>query len=289
MKEVKICILVPVHNRLEVTQSGLASLSKALDYYKSNSINSIKYKVVVIDDGSSDGTGKWIREQYPDIHVLNGDGNLWWSGAINKGALFAINELKVSFVTLWNNDILPTQKYFSILSKSILSHPSQITGSIIYNYETKKIWSLGGRFNILTGKRTMNPDKIKKSRYTYEWLTGMGTTIPSSFIEKIGYWDDKNFPQYHGDFDFTLRANKIGIPIVVDEKLVIYNITKYSGYKGKDIRTFFKSFNKNNLRSRYNLSKDIKIYKRHCKGYLWILALLKKDMIYLYETFIKRY
>ncbi len=281
-----ISILIPVHNKLEVTQTGLASLYEALDYYENISTGNVKYEVVVIDDGSTDSSSNWIRKNYPQVHVLKGDGNLWWVGAINKGANYAINQLKTDFVTLWNNDVLPKQDYYSILSKKILSGTSQIIGSVIYNHESGKIWSRGGRFNILTGKRTLIPDKIKKTSYTYEWLPGMGTTIPGSVVKRIGYWDHENFPQYHGDFDFTIKANKAGIPIVIDNNLELFNITKYSSYKGNNIKTFFKSFGKDNLRSRYNLSKDIKIYRRHCIGYLWILALLKKDVIYFYETFI---
>nr|WP_210391310.1 hypothetical protein [Synechococcus sp. PCC 7502] len=46
-----------------------------------------KYQVVIVDDGS----GEAIRSLYPEVILLSGDGNLWWTGAISSLIKVEIN------------------------------------------------------------------------------------------------------------------------------------------------------------------------------------------------------
>ncbi|NJO67967.1 MAG: hypothetical protein HC830_00630 [Bacteroidetes bacterium] len=61
------------------------------------------------------------------------------------------------------------------------------------------------------------------------WLPGMGTLIHETVVQKAGYWDNINFPQYHGDSEFTFRAYLNGFKIEVDPDLVIWNDTTHTG------------------------------------------------------------
>ncbi|HIJ83785.1 MAG TPA: glycosyltransferase family 2 protein, partial [Magnetococcales bacterium] len=80
----RVAILIPIHNGLSYTQKTLSWLEQSLKLAKSHP--NIIAEVIVIDDGSTDGSGEFIRKQHPHIHLLEGPGNLWWSGAINMGA-----------------------------------------------------------------------------------------------------------------------------------------------------------------------------------------------------------
>jgi GT2 family glycosyltransferase len=84
----KIFIIIPVHNRKQITLNCLKSLSKNGDLGR--------YHVVVVDDGSTDGTAEAIQALYPDIVVLHGDGNLWWTGAIKKAWSMPTNRVQNS-------------------------------------------------------------------------------------------------------------------------------------------------------------------------------------------------
>ena len=81
MDKENVYIIIPVHNRKEITL-------KCLDTLKQNG-DLDKYYVIVIDDGSTDGTSEAIQSLYPDVIILTGDGNLWWTGAIKKGMEYA--------------------------------------------------------------------------------------------------------------------------------------------------------------------------------------------------------
>lgn len=192
--------------------------------------------VIVIDDGSSDGTSDWIKRNYPTVIVLNGTGELWWSGATNLGAKYALEVLKCQYILLWNNDISFRTDYFHNLLKLLNNDDkSTIIGSkIMVKEEPSLVWSMGGRFNPVNGKYFMygyfKPDGPDYSKvWEADWLTGMGTVVPSNVIDKSGYWNSRDFPQYHGDSDFTYRAKLKGFKIKVFPDLVLYNNTKSSG------------------------------------------------------------
>lgn len=71
-----IYIIIPVHNRKHFTRECLLSLRKQTFQ---------NFKVIVVNDGSSDGTGEMIEKEFSDVILLKGDGNLWWTGATNLG------------------------------------------------------------------------------------------------------------------------------------------------------------------------------------------------------------
>ena len=108
----KIAVLIPVYNHLEYTKTCVKTLKDLMTEYV---FTGIRLTVVVIDDGSTDGTGEWLGKNYPGVIVLRGDGDLWWSGAVNLGARYAIETLHSDYLLLWNNDIIAAQRYFKEL------------------------------------------------------------------------------------------------------------------------------------------------------------------------------
>jgi len=90
-------IIVPVHNRLNKTKKFIDSISKQL---YSN------YQIIIVDDGSKDGTTHYLEQNHPEIIVLKGDGEQFWGGGINIGLNYVRkivnNEDHIAFA---NNDI----------------------------------------------------------------------------------------------------------------------------------------------------------------------------------------
>ena len=79
----KIAILIPVFNKLDLTIKCIESLLPLID---SKDFKNLRAYIVIVDDGSADGTGSWIKTNYPDIILLSGCGNLWWSGGTSLHA-----------------------------------------------------------------------------------------------------------------------------------------------------------------------------------------------------------
>jgi GT2 family glycosyltransferase len=212
---------------------------------------------------------------------LEGNGNLWWSGGINMGARFALESLKTDYVLLWNNDIKISEDYFSVLVKVATEYDNTtLVGSKVYaNMEKKIVWTMGGIFNPRSGytgmRAFMVDDKEEYHKPTEaDWLTGMGTLVPSKVIHEVGYWDEVNFPQYHGDTEFSYRAKLNGFRNIVDPRLIIWNDIENTGLNHGG------SFSKllrmtRDKRSLYNLKVNLKFHRLYAKGPIAYKYLLK--------------
>ena len=105
------------------------------------------------------------------------------------------------------------------------------------------------------GKEYHQPKRV-------DWLTGMGTVVPRQAIEKIGYWDNQHFPQYHGDSDFTYRAKTQGFNNVVHPALIIYNNVSSTGIEhGGSLKALFRTMT--DLRSKTNFRVNLSFYRLH--------------------------
>jgi len=286
----KISVIIPIHNRLNITKEGLKCLHDSLEIYNREGAGSCDYKVIVVDDGSTDGSSEWISENYPDTNIVKGDGNLWWSGAINRGAQFAINKLNSDWILLWNDDAVPAKNYFLQLEQVLLTPniADTIIGSkILYKNNPTKIWSVGGYFNRFTGSYGMYNEVKQTDRFMQcDWLAGMGTLVPVALIKKYNiWWDEKRFPQYHGDSDYILRCKRLGVTIVTCLDLVLYNNTETTGLTTKrNLREAIKGAT--SIRSNFNFRKYLMFYSDHGLFPIAYTGLFKK-YFYYFGGFIK--
>ena len=274
----RVGILIPVFNKLEYTKKCLSNITGNLQLSHLNE----RFCIILVDDGSTDGTSDWVRKNYSGVTLLEGDGNLWWSGGINMGARYALEKLDCSHVLLWNNDIKIEDNYFMTVMDLIEHYDENtILGSKIYaDNQRTIIWSMGGWFNPHTGSFGMKNYMVRDNeKYNTpveaDWLAGMGTIVPAGVIRKIGYWDEKNFPQYHGDTEFTYRAYLNGFRNIIDPKLLIWNDISNTGLSHKG------SFKKliqllQDKRSLYNFRINMKFHQLYAKSpfaYFRILAM----------------
>ncbi len=272
-----LAVIIPVFNGLDYTRKCLEVLSNQCTEVKENG----KIEIVLVDDGSTDGTDKWVKENYPEVHIVKGDGNLWWSGAVNKGTQYALERCSATHILWWNNDVVPAWNYLRDLVQLIAeSDTNTVIGSKIY-YLNKPdmVWSMGGYFNPKTGAKDMlarnEADQGWDEPTEVDWFPGMGTVFPKILFETIGYCDAKNFPQYHGDSDFTWRAKLAGFRLLTYPQLKIYNDTSHTGRKHNDS---FKGLidSLGDVKSLYNISKDLIFYRKYAQSPMAWLELVKK-------------
>lgn len=225
----KIYIVIPVYNNIKYTLKCLASL-------ENQTYNN--YQTIVVNDGSSDGTTEKINTNYPDVVVLEGDGNLWWTGATNMGVEYALQvAVEKDFVLALNNDLEVKPDYLSELVKAYDENEPCLIGSIsVYQNNPEQVAFLGTKSNQYTTKSrpTIRDDRYSDvvKKYDYiptEALPGRGMLIPVEIFTKIGLFDFDRFPQYLADYDFSKRATYAGCKLIVATKAVVMSAVDNTG------------------------------------------------------------
>ncbi|SRR5579872_6838825 len=219
----RVAVVIPVHNHRERTVRCLESLRR---------IQYANHSLLVVDDGSRDGTANLLAQRYPDVVVLRGHGNLWWAGATNRGVRHALRN-PFDFVLTLNNDTQVDPLFLSHLVAAAQTHPRSIIGSRInFLKHPSRIWALGATmrwhngqlFHLLEqGTEESTPHLQEPSVRPVETLTGCGTLIPVDCFRETGYYDARRYPQYHADAEFVLRAAKRGWRALVHTKAVVWN------------------------------------------------------------------
>ncbi len=225
-----IAVIVPVHNRRETTLVFLRQLRAA-------GVDGIDLKVIIVDDGSTDGTSEAVRRQDPEVTILRGDGNLWWTGAVRKGAEYALGRGHETLLIM-NDDLELDKRFLAELLKVARANPDALISSIKLN-RTKdgqeKIITAGSiASGVLREVKVLHADEPLREDLPEvlecDMLTGSSLLIRANVFQKIGMFDDKDCPQQHGDLDFTLRASRSGFRCLVATRSRIY--TEYNPNSG---------------------------------------------------------
>ncbi|NGP75926.1 glycosyltransferase family 2 protein [Balneolaceae bacterium YR4-1] len=222
-KKNRLTVILPVYNRIQYTRKCLEALEN--QSYKD-------FRVIVVDDGSTDGTEQMIREFFPDVILLKGDGNLWWTASVNLGIKEAFVRGSDYVMTL-NNDTKPAEDFIEQMLKCSTRNPRAVLGALEVNSKTERVSYAGEKINWLTanselfnvGKKPYNLTGIKAVSH----LPGRGLLIPTSVFEEVGLFDENNFPQYAADSDFTHRVKQAGFNVYCNYDAVLYTYPSESG------------------------------------------------------------
>ncbi len=275
----KVALVFPIYNKLDYTKKGLAYIYNCFD---AKGTDILPIDIVITDDGSTDGSYDWISANYPNIYLIKGNGNLWWSGGINKAIQFILKNLNDEYILLWNNDIRPDKAYFNNLFDILKNSGSDtiLCSKIYIENQNEIVLSMGGIFNPVSGFYRLNgygqkDNSSLKESVVVDWFPGMGTSIHRKAFEIVGFFDEKKFPQYHGDSDYGLRARKAGFRILAIPELKIWNDRTNTGYSNDaSFSIFIKSLF--SIKSNFNIFKDIQFYHRHTTNFFAYRSLVSK-------------
>jgi GT2 family glycosyltransferase len=237
MKLELLLIIIPVRNRKIFTRECLLSL-------KNQTMKS--FRIIVIDDGSTDGTGEMIKMEFPEVILLKGDGNLWWTKATNLGVKYAL-EKGADYILTLNDDTVAAEDYIEKMIYWAEIKKNVLLGSFAFDFDTKKPVYGGEIINWKRAKSDFLLDSLKPDEfsglYKVSLYPGRGLLIPAKVFSDIGLYDEKNFPHYYADIDFALRASSKGFEIFCnyDSKLFvrIEESRDYQLRKNKSFKSYF--------------------------------------------------
>ena len=188
-------IVIPAYNRREITLAALAGLA-ADDVFAWATI-------LIMDDGSTDGTSEAVARSHPAAAILRGDGSWWWGGAIRRGMEWALRHGAQSIYWL-NDDCRPPPgglaalREFSARDNRVAWIEARAPGG----------WSYGGYLRTAWGLRRCRPDE--EAQGNVETFSGNCVCLPRGWIERVGLPHDSQFPHGLADLDYGLRLHASG-------------------------------------------------------------------------------
>ncbi|MHC0062154.1 glycosyltransferase family 2 protein [Nostoc sp. UIC 10890] len=208
MKQANLAVIMTCYNRRNTTLACLNAL-----YQQNNHCD-----VYLTDDGSSDRTTEAIKAEYPEVKILQGNGNLFWVGGMHLAFGEAIKHQYDYY--LWLND--DTFLEANAVSKLLQVHQNLTE----LGYPDSIV--VGSTRDSMTGKATYGGAVKSKKWYSnkFEFLEpssviqqcdamyGNCVLIPKSVAIKVGNIDTA-FVHSLGDLDYALRARKMGCKIWV--------------------------------------------------------------------------
>ena len=205
----RIYIVLPVRNRLETTK-------KFLECLKMQTYNN--YHLVLIDDGSTDGTADYAKEQIEWITILSGNGKLWWAGAFNKAFAF-LCKIKPSYDDLvWinNDDTIFDSDYFAKMindkdlnPKSLIISPGH---SIYTDFVERGFTIYWPSIKTLKLAEGDEPDA----------LTTRGLYMYFCTYFSLGKMHPWLLPHYLSDLEYTIRAKRRGYRLIISNDTFIH-------------------------------------------------------------------
>lgn len=204
----RVFVLVPVHNNLRYTRACLFLLRAQVD---------VDLRVIIIDDGSTDGTRTCIPEEFPEVTLLSGTGELWWTGAMVMACKFLKEQLgEEDFIMTLNND---TEFEPDLIAR--LASTSRLCGRAIVAARCVAVGSgrelnVAGRIFWSQARRVYNGDEGVDRTECFDFLTSRAVLYPAEVFDVLGGFNSGQLPHYHADMEFTYRAGKSGFGLVVD-------------------------------------------------------------------------
>lgn len=160
--------------------------------------------VFFTDDGCTDGTAEAVQKEFPDVHIIEGDGNLFWNKGMYEAWKVAAATKQYGYY-FWLND--DTYIYDDALNELLKASSKFEDEAIVVG----SACAIGNR-NIITYGGRENGKIIKPSDGSIECKSFNGNLvlIPRAVFDKVGY-NDNYYTHNFGDVEYGLRAARHGV------------------------------------------------------------------------------
>jgi GT2 family glycosyltransferase len=207
-----IAALLTCHNRKEQTLACLRAL------FSQELRPECRLVVYLTDDGSCDGTAVAVRERFPEVCLLAGDGTLFWNGGMRLAFGAA---LKGNYdYYLWLND--DTLLDSGVVAALLRTHTEVLTKS------GAEAIVVGSTRSPQDGSPTyggvVRRSRLRRTRFSLvepaavpvkcETMNGNCVLVPHAVAARVGILD-RAFVHGMGDFDYGLRACAAGFAVWV--------------------------------------------------------------------------
>lgn len=214
----RVELVIPVHNRREITLQCLKSLSRI-------DADGLAVHVVLVDDGSTDGTAEAVSEAFPDVQIVSGDGTLFFTAATNRGIEAALRN-DPDYVVTMNDDSVFAPGFLRSMVATADSNPRSVVGALLLLWDQPhRVFQVSPRWETFSGGyRHWNRQTVwtvPSSPWEVELIVGNCVLFPVGAIRECGVMDERRLPQF-GDAEFTPRMKKMGWRLLVDPRARVF-------------------------------------------------------------------
>ncbi len=218
MTVLRVEIVTPVHNRREETLQCLRSISR-LD------TDRLDLHVIIVDDGSTDGTSQAVSQEFPEVEIVSGDGSLWYTAGTNRGIERALRH-DPDYILAINNDSIFDEKCVRNMIACAEKHPKSVVGALLLNWQTPhRVFQVAPRWEFWRGgyrhwfRQTVWT--IPKRPWAVDLIVGNCVLYPTAAVREAGLMDEKNLFQY-GDAEYTPRMRRLGWRLLMEPRARVF-------------------------------------------------------------------
>lgn len=209
-----ITIIIPNLNGMRYLEGCLESLEKQSD---------TDFEIVMIDNGSTDGSVAWVREHYPSVRIRAYHRNTGFCKAVNEGIRLSSSE----YVLLLNNDVVcdPDMVFFLHRAMEKKPHAFSCCAKLLRMSDPEKIDDAGDYYSALGWAAARGQGKSKDCYRTEEQVfagCAACAIYRRSMLRETGLFDERHFA-YLEDVDIGYRARRYGYQNWYIPQAVVYH------------------------------------------------------------------
>lgn len=256
----KVVVLILSYNGKELLADS-ASSYLACDY--SN------FEVVVIDNGSIDGSKEYVEENWPDAKVYRTEQNRGYSGGLNFGLAYAFGELEADYALITNNDVKVDSKVISSLVEVANTDPSIgfVSGKVYYFDHPDTLQTTGKGEDAIK----WNGEHIgggEKDRGLYDevveriFLDDIFMLVSKPVYQQVGDYDTEFFLQCE-EWDWQARAKEKGFKCMYAPEAKIWHKESMTIGKWSPTKAYYNARNPGIVIMRYKNKAYVRRYLKH--------------------------
>lgn len=231
----EVSVIIPNFN-------GIAFLDTVLNSLEGQSMND--FEVILVDNGSTDGSCSFAAANYPWVHILELSDNFGFCRAVNEG----IRASKAPYVLLLNNDTEVTENFVEEMLDAIKRHRNAFScGARMVQYHDRDRLDDAGNYYCALGwsfarGRGRDIHAFEKEEKIFAACAG-AAIYRKKILDQIGLFDEEHFA-YLEDVDIGYRARIYGYENWYAPEAVVYHVgSGTSGSRYNQFKTRYSSRN----------------------------------------------
>lgn len=222
-------------------------------------------RVVLVDNGSTDGTVAAVAARHSDVIVIVSDINLGYAKGCNLGIRRALAD-GADYVFLLNNDTIVDPAAVTEMVTVMAPEVGIVAPKIYYADDPQRIWSLGGMRHPLTYEKADDPiGALDEGQWEEvaerDYFTGCALLLSRRLLETVGLYDEW-FISYYEDSDLAFRAREAGFKLLLAPQAKIWHkVARTSGGSGSP-------------GERYWMGRgSVIFFAKHVRGWRWLIVI----------------